>query len=387
MGGKMGSSEVAQSGLETSDQLGEDRVDGARDLLEGFDAFGCGLAGAVGCVPVAGGGAGFHGSVTPHAAVLLIEFAVDLHDLSRGLRAAGEQAAADDGIGEGERLDDVSGLGDAAVGEEGDAARLGGAGGEVKGGQLGNAYAGDDAGGADGAGTLTDLDDVGSGAREEFDTGTAGDVSGDDGEFGEELADQADGITDAGAVTVRGGDGDHVEAAFDEGPDMAGNAVAVEHAIGTAWGGDGGTAEESELGIAGGFDLSVSFEGDAFDVAEGEQTVKTVIAINDEQLVDPGMIREEAVGATDGIGLQFRHVEGADLGTWREGFGDLALRVAGFDDMAREEPEEAAGRIDDGEGGEGEPAFLDHAEDVSDELVGLDLDGFLDEPVHVVLHA
>jgi hypothetical protein len=42
----------------------------------------------------------------------------DFHDLARRLAAAGEQAAADDGVGEGERLDDVAGLGDAAVGDE-----------------------------------------------------------------------------------------------------------------------------------------------------------------------------------------------------------------------------------------------------------------------------
>jgi len=80
-------------------------------------------------------------------------------------------------------------------------------------------------------------------------------------------------------------------------------------------------------------------------------------------------------------------VDGMDLGAWGDGLGDLAFGVAGFDDVAGEEAEQSVGAIDDGEGAEGEALYIDELEDIADELIGGDLDRFLEEAVDVVFDA
>ena len=89
-----------------------------RHFLERFDAFGGDFPLAGPGVAVTRGRAGLHRGEAAHAAVLFVEFAADFHDLARRLGAAGEQAAADHRVGQRQRLDDVAGLGDAAVGED-----------------------------------------------------------------------------------------------------------------------------------------------------------------------------------------------------------------------------------------------------------------------------
>ena len=154
---------------------------------------------------------------------------------------------------------------------------LRGAGGDVEGGELGDADAGDDAGGADGAGALADLDGVGAALGEELDAGGAGDVAGDDRQFREGVAQHADGVADAFAVAVGGGDGDDIDAAVDEAADVAEDAVAVEFAERVAGGGDGGAADEAEVRVAGRFELGVALLHDALDVAHREQAVQVVL--------------------------------------------------------------------------------------------------------------
>jgi len=178
---------------------------------------------------------------------------------------------------------------------------LGATGGEVEGGELGDADTGDDAGGADGAGALADLDDIGAGLGEEFDTGGAGDIAGDDWELGERVAEDAHGICDAAAVAVGGGDGDGIDASFDEGSDVIEDAVTVKFAEGVAGGGDGGAAEAAEVAIAGGFELGVLFLGDPFDVTESEEAVQVILGIDDQEFMDAGVFGEEVVGGGDGI--------------------------------------------------------------------------------------
>src|SRR5688572_26663061 len=98
------------------------------------------------------GAAGLHGRVRAHAAILLIHLAVDFHDLARGFRAAGEEAAADDAVREGEGFDEVAGFGDAAIRNDADAFFAGGLRGDIERGELRDADARDGARGADGAG-------------------------------------------------------------------------------------------------------------------------------------------------------------------------------------------------------------------------------------------
>jgi len=105
---EVGGTEVAEAGLDTSDELSQDAVDVGGEFLEGFDAFGGDFLGGVGGVAVAGSGAGFHGGDAAHAAVLFVQLAADLDDLAWGFRGAGEDPAADDAVGEREGLDDIA---------------------------------------------------------------------------------------------------------------------------------------------------------------------------------------------------------------------------------------------------------------------------------------
>ena len=99
-------------------------------------------------MPVTHSRAGFHRRKTPHAAILLVEFTADFHHLSWRFRTTGKQAAADDRVGEGQRLDNVAGFGDAPVGDDGHALLLRRARADVKRGELRHADTRHDAGGA-----------------------------------------------------------------------------------------------------------------------------------------------------------------------------------------------------------------------------------------------
>lgn len=179
--GEGGGAEVAHPGLDAADEFTEDAGKGTGGFLEGFDSLGGGLGGDVlAVVSIAGGGTVFHGGGTAHASVLFIEFAVDLDDLPGGFVATGEEAAAHHAIGEGEGFHDVAGFGDAAVGKNGDALFLGGNGGDIERGHLWDADSGDDTGGADGAGTLTDFDAIGTRLGKKVDPFGTGDVTGDE---------------------------------------------------------------------------------------------------------------------------------------------------------------------------------------------------------------
>lgn len=49
---------------------------------------------------------------------MFVAFSVNFDDFAWGFFAAGEEAAADDGVGEGEGFNDVAAFGDAAIGDE-----------------------------------------------------------------------------------------------------------------------------------------------------------------------------------------------------------------------------------------------------------------------------
>ena len=207
--------------MDAADQFAEHAGERADGFLERFDAFSGGLGrNVLAVVSVARGGAVCHCGGAAHAAVLLVELAVDFEQLARCFVAAGQQAAAHHAVGEGECFDHVSGFGDAAVGEDGDALGFGGDGGHVQGRHLWDADTGHDAGGADRAGALTDLDDVRAGIGEEFNTFGAGDVAGDECEGGEFCAKHADGVADPLGETVRCGNGNGIDAFLYEARDV-----------------------------------------------------------------------------------------------------------------------------------------------------------------------
>ena len=79
--------------------------------------------------------------------------------------------------------------------------------------------------------------------------------------------------------------------------------------------------------------------------------------------------------------------DGVDLRARREGLGDLAFGVTRLDDVAGKQADQFALFIHDRERAEAEFPFLDHLQHVADELVGRDLDRFLNQAVDVVFDA
>ena len=128
----------------------------------------------------------------------------------------------------------------------------------IKRGHLRDAHAGHDARGADRAGALADFDRVGAAVGEELHPGPAGDVARDDRQLRKRSAQHAHRVAHALAVAVRGGDGHHIHAALDQRADVVEDAVAVQFAESVARGGDGGAADQAELGIARGLELGVA---------------------------------------------------------------------------------------------------------------------------------
>ena len=112
-----------------------------------------------------------------------------------------------------------------------------------------------------------------------------------------------------------------------------------------------------------------------------------VVVVHDEQFVNAKMFVEKFVGARDGVLAEFLLGDGVNLCAGREGVGDLAFGVARLDDVAGKQTDEFALVIHDGKSAEAEFFLLNQSQHVTDELVGRDLDRFLNQPVNVVFDA
>ena len=122
-----------------------------------------------------------HRAERPHAAVALELLAVDEDELARALVAAREQRADHHRLRTGhDRLGDVAGVLQPAVGDDRDAGGCCGQRRLVDRGDLRYAHPGDDAGGADRARADADLHRVGAGVDERLRTRPGGDVAADD---------------------------------------------------------------------------------------------------------------------------------------------------------------------------------------------------------------
>ena len=122
-----------------------------------------------------------HRTERAHAAVALEARTLEEFDLARGFFGAGEQTADHHAVrAGGERLGEIARIADAAVGDQRHTGTLERGGDVGDGGDLRHAHACDDARGADGARTDTDLDGI-SPAANEIARGLGGDdVAGDD---------------------------------------------------------------------------------------------------------------------------------------------------------------------------------------------------------------
>jgi len=318
---------------------------------------------------------------------LFINLPIDLHDLTGGFTAAGEESAENHGIAEGERFHDVAALGDTAVRDDFHVAVLRAVGGDVEGRELRDADPGDDAGGADGAGALPDFDGTGTAVGEVFDAGGAGDVAGDDGEVGESAADEFDHFADPGAVAVGDGDGHTVDGFVHKLSDVIDDVVAIEGAVGTAHGRKGGAHDEAEFRIAGGAAAGGGFGGDALDIRKRGEAAEVIFAVDHEHLVNAHVLGKEGVGGLDGIGFEGGFGDGMDSRAGRHGLGDRFAAIAFPDGATGKETNEYSMPIDDGEGAKIVALGFDHIENVADFLFGGDGDRILNEAVDVAFDA
>src|SRR5690606_23308320 len=170
----------AHAGAQAADQLEDDGGHRAFVGHAAFDAFGHQFGGAgfdVLEVSVAGAVALVHGAERAHAAVGLVAAALVEFDVAGGFLGAGQEAADHHGVGAGgDGLGDVAGEADTAVGDQAAVLALEGFGHVGHGGDLRHAHAGDDARGADGAGTDAHLDGVRARFHQREGAGGGGDV-------------------------------------------------------------------------------------------------------------------------------------------------------------------------------------------------------------------
>ena len=181
-----------------------------------LDAFGHQLVGVGGVLEVAVLAALLHRADRAHAAVALVGAALEQLDLARRFLGAGEQAADHHRAGAGDqRLGDVAGVADAAVGDQRDAA-LEHLGHHRDRGDLRNADAGHDPRRADRAGADADLHRVRAMVHQRQ-RGVAGDdVAADHLHVREVLLHPLHAVEHALGMAVRGIDHDHVDAGRDQ---------------------------------------------------------------------------------------------------------------------------------------------------------------------------
>lgn len=269
--------EVSHAALEATCELLEDLLDAARDFFEGFDAFSSNLLGLGGrclIVPVTRCCACLHGAEAAHAAVLFVEFAVDFHDLARSLTATSEKIAKDDGVGERHGFYDVATFGDAAVGNNFYAELGSGSGCHINGGELGDAHASHDAGSADTARALANLDGICARLGEKLHALGGSHITRNEGEVWKLIAKEANGVAHARTMAVGGGYGEGVHPFADEVVDVGKKAVSIYGARGSAGGGDCGAANEAELGIARRLKIGLLLLVDALNIGEGEEAAE-----------------------------------------------------------------------------------------------------------------
>src|SRR5690606_38331777 len=158
-----------------------------------------------------------HGPDGSHAAIGLEGAALVQIDLAGAFIRAGEKRADHGGAGAGsQRIGEVAGTFDAAIGDDRDAVLLRLLDRAENGSQLRHADAGHDAGGADRARPDADLDAVGARIDQGARPFRGGDISGDDAHRGGQGFHLADRVEDALRMAVRRIDDHEVDAGVDQ---------------------------------------------------------------------------------------------------------------------------------------------------------------------------
>src|SRR4051812_5427647 len=181
----------------------------------------------VGVLEVAVGRALLHRAERAHAAIRLVRAPLVELDVARRLVGTGEERAQHDRVrAGGDGLCHVARVAHAAVGDEGYAGLLERRGDVLDCGDLRHAHAGDDARGADRAGTDADLYPVRTVVDERLRTIAGADVAADDLHVGIARLDPFHPVEHALRVTMRGVDHHHVDARLGERGDALVGAFA-----------------------------------------------------------------------------------------------------------------------------------------------------------------
>src|SRR5690606_30442245 len=271
--------DVAHGGAQAAGELVDDAADRAAVRDAALDAFRHQLVGVGGVLEVAVLGALLHRAQRAHAAVALVAAALEQLDLARGLLGAGEQAADHHRGGTGgDRLADVAGVADAAVGDQRDAVlqRLGH---QVDGGDLRHAHARDHARGADRARAHADLDRVGAGV-EQGQRGVAGDdVAADHLHLREVLLDPGHAVQHALGMAVRGVHDQHVH---------AGGHQRLDALLGVAAHAHRGADHQPAVRVLGG----VGVVGLLLDVLDRDHAAQLEVVVDDQHLLDAVLVQQ-----------------------------------------------------------------------------------------------
>src|SRR3990167_2060140 len=305
---------VAHGSAQPTCHLVDDRDDRALVRHATFNAFGHEFVGVrVGAfvvfLEVAVGRAVFHGADRAHAAVALVAAALEQDHLARCFFGTGKHAAHHHGAGAGSNgLGDVTGVTDAAVGDQGHARALQRGGHVVDGHDLGHAHTGHDTGGADGAWADADLDRVSAGLNQGQRSRAGGDVAADHIDLREVLLDPAHALDHALAVAVGGVHHQHIDAGLDQQLDTLFSALTHAHCRPHA---------QLAMGIACGVGEGVLL-GDVLDgenarqliaVVDHQHTLQLVLVHQRLGLSLSGAIFDEDQTLTRGHDLAHRGVE------------------------------------------------------------------------------
>ena len=246
--------------------------------------------------------------------------------LARRLVGAGKQRSHHGAVGAGgERLGEIAGIFDAAVGNDRCAAPARDLDRIHDGGELGYADTGDHARGADRSRADADLDRVRAGVDQRLGAFAGRDVAGNHLHRVRQALDACDGVEHRARMAVRGVDDHEVNARRDQ-PGGAIEALVAD-------GGRGGDAQAPLFILAG-----VRIGHRLLDVLHRDQPDAAVLVVDHEQLFDP-VLMEQALGI--GLSNALAHGDEPLLG---HQLGNLLARVGGESHVAvGENADELAG--------------------------------------------
>ena len=210
----------------------------------------------------------FHRSQGAHAAVFFVAAALVDDRFARAFFRAGQEVAHHDDVAAGsDGFGHITGIFDAAVGDDGDTIALSDFSTFIDGCDLRYADTSDDTGRADGARADADFDSVDATFDEGFRSGARSDVAGDDREVRIHLLDFFQRIEDAQGMAVSRIDDDDVDFGSDEGIE------AVRHIMGYA---DSSGDQEAAITVFGRVRVFRSF----FDILDGNEALQVTFFID-----------------------------------------------------------------------------------------------------------